>query len=181
MAPSSHFGRCPDLSVSRCEKRETGCPIEMNISLASTEDWSKVATRGKNFPALRLGLAQGVQCVAQGALENSWPCSTDPSVNLLQSANEVGNLSPSVRPASGGAKMSPATERPRFVDEAVARNRFQEGTGAKAILRQPRPPGSAQTQDGFQCLATGQKRSATGQFEMTTFRPSQAIPLDGAP
>jgi hypothetical protein len=77
-----------------------------------------------------------------------------------------------------GAKMSAATERPILVDETVACFWLKHWTRSIGIFGQRFSTGGEKGPGGNDRFAFGQIWSASGQFEMTTFRLAHAIALD---
>jgi hypothetical protein len=101
-------------------------------------------------------------------------------IDMFESADEIEDVATREWSAGRRAKMCPASERSRFVNQAIACFLLEHWTRAISIVRERFSAGSAQTFRREERFAFRQIRSAPGQFEMTTLGFAHAVALDRA-
>jgi hypothetical protein len=123
-------------------------------------------------------LSHFIEQVGDRIRQRARPISVQGMIDIFKAPDQVNDFATRDRSTGRGAKVSAATEWPILVDQAVACFVLKHWARAISIFRWRFSAGGAKRLGRDDCLAFRQIRSASGQFEMTTFRLAQAIALD---
>ena len=98
--------------------------------------------------------------------------------DIFEAPDEIDDFAARDWSAGRCAKVRAAAERPIFVDQAIACFLLKHWARSISIFRERFSSGGAKRIGRDDRFTFRQTRSASGQFEMTTFSPAQAIALD---
>src|SRR3954470_15698757 len=100
------------------------------------------------------------------------------AIDLLEALDQIGDIVPRVRSASGSAKMRAAAEWTVTIDQTISALSVEQRTYAVGIFGQRFASGRAQRFRGNQCFTFSEVRRAAGELEMAGLPPTRACPLD---
>lgn len=101
-------------------------------------------------------------------------------INDFEPVNQINHFPPPVRPASCAAEMRTASKRASFVDQALSSPRIEHWACTVGLFGHSFAPGCSERLRCHERLAASEKRDATREFELATFRALNAVALDGA-
>jgi hypothetical protein len=130
------------------------------------------------YPAVTTAILTAAEHIGDRILQRARTVSVKRKIDIFQAPNQAKDFPTRDGSAGSGAKVRAATERPIFVDQAVASILLKHWARAISIFRERFSAGCAKGHGRDDRLAFRQIRSASSQFEMTAFRFSHAIPLD---
>ena len=107
--------------------------------------------------------------------------SSEFAIDLFQATDQRQHLVALDRSARILAKMGPAAERSRFIDQTLSRAGLQHGAGSVRALGQGLSPGGPKCLCGEKGFPAGQLGNFSGELKLAAFRPAQAVSLDRAP
>ena len=100
------------------------------------------------------------------------------TIHLFQATDQRQHLMALDRSARVLAKMGPAAEWSRFIDQTLSRVGLEHGAGSVRALRQGFSPGGPKCLGGEEGFPAGQLGNFSGELKLAAFRPAQAVSLN---
>jgi len=102
------------------------------------------------------------------------------TIDLFQTTDQRQHLVAPDRAARHLAKMGPAAERSRGIDQTLSRVGLKHGASSVRALRQGFSPGGPKRLGGEESFPAGQLGNFSGELKLAAFRSPQTVSLDRA-
>ncbi len=121
------------------------------------------------------------QGVPNGCGQGSRSVAPELFIHPFEPSDQVEHLLPGNDTSRGTAEVGAASKGASLVDHAPARAGVEQGTRAIRAIRHFFASGCPQRMSGHECLAPGEHRGETREFEMTAICPQPARPFHRTP